>query len=283
MRNPWFAGALVLAVGMIFSSCGTAPPASPGPAPDATPTDSPQRLNVGLSTDRPGLGMLQVDGSNVRSGFDVDFARWLTIHAYPGFDLAEINVTAEQRVPFLTEGRVDLVIQTFSITDERRKSIGFAGPYIITQQGILVRAGDNRINNLDDLNDKNVCLVSGTTGLEQLNNREKITLTEKTGTSQCVTELLNGRVDAFSTDELILQGIALSDSSHLAVQDFTFGALERYGVGLPKGDTRTCEKITSAIQRFIIDGTWDQFFRFYFPNIDPVGRKPSPDQLNRCV
>lgn len=281
MPSRRLASALVLAAGMVLAACTTTPAVNAVPTTSAPP--SLERLNIGLSTDRPGLGMLQVDGSNVRKGFDVDFAYWLGRYAEPGFDLAEINVTSEQRIPYLEAGTVDLVIQAFSITDERRESVGFAGPYMITQQGVLVQAGDTRIAKLSDLAGKHVCTTSGTTSLEQLRGGERIFITEKTGNSECVKELLNGRVDAFSTDELILQGIALSDPSRLAVvPDFTFGALERYGVGLPKGDTRTCEKITSAIEKFIINGTWDQFFRSYFPGIDSAGYRPSPDQFSRC-
>ena len=49
-----------------------------------------------------------------------------------------IETISDNREPFLQEGKVDLVLASYSITDERRKVVGQAGPYMITGQQLLV-------------------------------------------------------------------------------------------------------------------------------------------------
>lgn len=112
----------------------------------STATRAPfgQNVNIGVATDMPGLGSL-TPGSDQRTGFDIDLADWLGQHADPQFDPNFVDLTIDKRSDALRTGKARLVIEVFSITDERRKSIGFAGPYLITRQGVMVRAGDNSI------------------------------------------------------------------------------------------------------------------------------------------
>jgi glutamate transport system substrate-binding protein len=104
-----------------------------------------------------------------------------------------------------------------------------------TQEGILVRAGDNRIRNKDDLVGKTVCTQSGTTSLIQLYNgsqKDQITITVDKGFKGCVDRLLKEQVDAVATDQIILIGLALSDPAHLSVvKDLTFARRNVTGLG----------------------------------------------------
>lgn len=80
---------------------------------------------IALSTDSPGLGF-QDPRTNQRSGFDVDLARWLGGEA--GFTPIEVDVNVDDRADALRRGNVDLVIASYTITDDRDKLIDFAGP-----------------------------------------------------------------------------------------------------------------------------------------------------------
>jgi glutamate transport system substrate-binding protein len=240
---------------------------------------------VGVGTDLPGLATLNPD-THARAGFDIDLVRWLGNNPPAKFTPVEVDVTVADRVEAVKQGRVDLAVESFSMTDERRKSIGFAGPYLITQQGVLVRAGDTRIKVVNDLAGKSVCTQTGGTSLDQLNNGGlgvKVTLVAQTGTRECVEMVLKGLVDAASTDQLILQGFARNDPRRLAVvPDLAFGAQERYGVGLPHGNVEKCREISEGIKAFITTGAWDQFFRTNFGDLNPSGYQPDPYKLDPC-
>ncbi|MEV0676256.1 transporter substrate-binding domain-containing protein [Actinosynnema sp. NPDC050436] len=260
-----------------------------GPGPDRRPTSSSQStllpsVNVGVGTDIPGLGLLNPD-THDRRGFDVDLYRWLGNNTEPRFVPVEVDVLIADRVNALALGRVQLVVHTFSMTDERRGKIGFAGPYLVSQQGFLVRDGEGfEVTSMEDLTGKTVCSQAGSTSYNQLTTgalKNKVTTTSEVGTRQCVDRLLRKEVDAASTDQIILRGFASQDP-RLKVAKWAFGAKERYGVGLPKGDRALCEQITQGIKDFIINGAWDQFFRANFGDLSSEGYRPNPNQLDPC-
>ncbi|RKT53971.1 transporter substrate-binding domain-containing protein [Saccharothrix australiensis] len=270
-----------LAAALVLTSC-TVPDTSASKSTGHT--QLVRAVTVGVGTDIPGLAVLDPD-SHERQGFDVDLYRWLGNNTEPKFTPVEVDVLIANRVNEIALGRVQLVVHTFSITDERRGKIGFAGPYLISQQGVLVREGDDRIRTIDDLAGKTVCSQAGSTSYNQLTSgslKGRVTTTSEDGTRQCIDRLLRGDVDAASTDQIILRGFA-RQTPGLKVLDLTFGAQERYGVGLPKGDRALCEQITDGIRSFITDGAWDQFFRTNFgEDLDLASHKPDPYRLDPC-
>ena len=74
---------------------------------------------------------------------------------------------SDNREPFLQAGEVDLVLASYSITDERREVVGQAGPYFVTGQQLMVKKGSD-IKSVDDLKGKEVCSVTGSTSLENV-------------------------------------------------------------------------------------------------------------------
>jgi glutamate transport system substrate-binding protein len=280
-------GAILLAGCLTLTACGTSSVVTDPPATGATSDifGRPGGVNVGVITDGPGLAELK-PGSNEREGFDVDLYRWLGNHVPPTFTPIPVDLTLDERVNSLRAGKVQLVVATFSITDERRQSIGFAGPYLITHQGIMVRAGDTRVHNVRDLVGMTVCTLSGSTSLTQLNEgpmQHQVILAVENSYNACVGRLLSGQVDAVSTDQIVLDGLAAEDPKHLSVvRELTFGAEERYGIGLPYGDTAACKTMTAKLREFIISGSWDQFFTKHFPKVDHESYKPDPYSLDPC-
>ncbi|NUT98041.1 MAG: transporter substrate-binding domain-containing protein [Saccharothrix sp.] len=255
------------------------------PAPTTPSVASDRPLNVGVGTDIPGLAVLNAD-THERLGFDVDLYRWLAHNTSPEFTPVEVDVTIADRVNAIAQGRVQLVVSVFSITDERRGKIAFAGPYLLSKQGFMVRSDfDQPIRTLDDLTGRTVCTQSGSTSYNQLTTgalRNRVTTTTEIGTRQCVERLLRNQVDVASTDEIVLRGFALQNPA-LKVLDLTFGAQERYGVGLPKNDRALCERMSEGIKGFITNGAWDQFFRANFGDLAPSGYKPDPFRLDPCT
>ena len=96
-------------------------------------------------------------------GFDPEMGKIMA--ASLGIDADDITwkeTISDNREPFLQEGEVDLVIASYSITDERREVVGQAGPYYVTGQQFLVGA-DSDISTLEDVKGTEVCSVTGST------------------------------------------------------------------------------------------------------------------------
>ena len=236
---------------------------------------------VGVSTDAPGMGY-QDPRANRRSGFDVDFYRWLGDEEE--FNPTETDLNADEREDALREGRVDLVFASYTITDEREKLIDFAGPYLETFQGVMVRADDPvEIATPERLGGKSVCARTGSTSIAELRAIPGVIVVEQIGLGECVSLLLDGSVRAVSTDQLLLYGYARQDQS-LSVLEVTFGALQKYGIGLPPQDgTENCKIMTERVQDFIISGAWEDAFLNNFGGLPPTEFKPDPNKLRGCI
>lgn len=202
---------------------------------------------IGVKEDQPGLGYLDVT-TGERTGFDNDIARWIA--ASLGFEEEQIEfqpIASANREQALVNGDIDYYVGTYSITDKRKEQIEFAGPYFITGQGFLVGA-DSEITDVEDVSDFNgmtVCSATGSTPIQNIkDNYPEIKTQEYDLYSACVEDLISGKVDAVTTDQAILIGYAAQYPDDVKVVGGLFTE-ERYGVGLPKGDTALQEHINT--------------------------------------
>ncbi|MBL0886527.1 glutamate ABC transporter substrate-binding protein [Myceligenerans indicum] len=254
MRKHTTAVALAAASALALAACSSAEPGNTGDGDGGGDT-----LTVGIKFDQPGLG-LQKGAEYV--GFDVDVAKYVA--GKLGYDEDQIEFTeavSANRETMLQNGDVDMIFATYSITDTRKEIVDFAGPYFVAGQDLLVAADDDSITGPEDLEGKNLCSVTGSTSAERIKDdyAEGVELVERPGYSECVSALASGAVDAVTTDDIILAGLAAAqeDPTVFKVVGNPFSE-ENYGVGLPKGSTDRCEEINTAITEMIDDGTWDE-------------------------
>lgn len=230
---------------------------------------SSKHLTIGVKYDQPGLGQKQPDGSV--QGFDIDVAKYIAKQL--GVDEKNINwkeARSANRDAFVQNGTVDMVIATYSITPERQKRVTFGGPYYVAHQDIMVRANDNSIKSLADLKGKKICAVQGsvswkniTDGTNKLNQKVDAKTVPANGYDDCITKLKGGSVDVVSTDNTILAGFAAREGNSVKVVNVPFTD-EKYGVGIKKGDTKSCEAINAAIAKMYADGSAQKFLQQEF-------------------
>lgn len=237
--------AVTLALGL--SACG-------GSSDDGSGGDS---LKIGIKFDQPGLGLKE---GNEYTGFDVAVAKYVAdkLGTAEG-DIEWIQAPSAQRETLLETGQVDMVVATYSITDSRAEKVGFAGPYFIAGQDLLVRADDDSITGPDSLDGKRLCSVTGSTSAQNVQEEVPGVNLQEFGTySECVSALVSNAVDALTTDDTILAGYASQPQyeGKLKVVGNPFSE-EKYGIGLKKGDTEQCEQVSAAITEMIDDGSWD--------------------------
>ena len=216
---------------------------------------------IGVKADQPGLGLRGADGAY--SGFDIDVARYVlkAIAATRGKDEPRITwreSPTSQRENLIDNGEVDAIVATYSIDTDRAARVAFAGPYLTTRQGLLVRADDTSITGPDTLGTKKLCSVTGSTPAQKIHDQYPDVQLQEFGTySECLPALLNGTIDAVTTDDTILAGFAAQEQYvgklKLTGEPFT---TEKYGVGLKKGDTALCTKVNDAIKKMVDDGAW---------------------------
>jgi glutamate transport system substrate-binding protein len=194
------------------------------------------KLRIGVATLDPLLG----GQKNAFVNFEEEIARYVAASlGYEGdrrIDL--VPLATEDRIPALQSGKVDLVVSSFSMTEEREKQVLFAGPYFVTTQEVLIplRLKD-RVQTIEDLRDPKlrVCASGGSTSeaeLEEHGIRPRVVK----DVSDCVRGIREGRYDVVSSDEAILAGFRSQFATEFEIVDMPFGTSERIGVGVPIGD-----------------------------------------------
>lgn len=256
-RRHRVSAALTVLVLALTTACGGNTTVNPSPSevPGATPGG---KLTIGISFDQPGLSLKFGD---TYSGFDVDTA----VYVAKALGVPEANITwvqadGDERQRLLTSGEADLIVSTFSITEDRKKVVDFAGPYFVAHQDLLVRRNEEEIASPETLNGRKLCSVTGTTSAALVKEKYKgdIQLEEKARFSDCVTALASSEVDAVTTDDLILAGFAAEEQYKGKLRLIGKGfSDELYGVGIQKGDTEMVAKVNAALTQYIADGSWE--------------------------
>jgi glutamate transport system substrate-binding protein len=217
------------------------------------------KVVIGVKFDQPGVGEKD-PATGELSGFDIEIAKLIAEALGLSEDDIEFKETVSaNREPFLKAGTVDLVIASYSITDDRRKVVSQAGPYYETGQQLLVRADDSSINGPDDLGGKKVCSVTGSTSIKTVQEKYGAEPAPFSTYTECVQQLLNNSVDAVTTDGAILLGYASKQPDDLKVVGDPFSQ-ERYGIGFAYGDTQMCEFLRDTLQEIFDDGGWAKAF-----------------------
>lgn len=242
--------------------------------------DSSGKIRIGIKFDQPGLGFQ--DGSNY-TGFDVDVAKYVANELGYAADKVEfVSSPSANRENMLANKQVDMIFATYSITDERKQRVSFAGPYFVAGQDLLVRKDDSSITGKDSLSGKKLCSVTGSTSAEKVKKDVPgVQLVEQPGYANCLGLLEKGGIDAVTTDDIILAGLAAAKANQgkFKVVGAPFSE-EKYGVGLPKGSDK-CESINTAITKMIDSGEWKKALEAntqgtgYTPN--SATNPPKPD------
>ena len=107
------------------------------------------------------------------SGFDIEIAR--LVAAELGFEPDKIDykvVPSADREDTIERGEIDYYVGTYTINDNRKQRVSFAGPYYVAGQDLLVRKDDTTITGQDTLKGKKVCSVTGSTPIQRIKDQQ---------------------------------------------------------------------------------------------------------------
>ncbi|MBS1672369.1 MAG: glutamate ABC transporter substrate-binding protein [Actinobacteria bacterium] len=254
----------LIAVVLVAAGCSGTLPTNTG---DNNATGS-STLTIGIADDLPGVSLKTDSGY---AGFDIDTANYVAGKlGVPTKNITWQRIDQDERISALTSGKVDLVVSTFSITQDREKEVAFAGPYFVAHQDLLIRRNDDTITGPETLDGKKVCAAAGTTSIDYLTShyRGEITVVKVPSWSECVRDLAAGTVDAVSTDDIILAGFASLPEYKGMLRVIGKGFTdEDYGIGLVQGDSRL-DTVRTALKEYISSGAWKASLN---ANIAPSG------------
>ena len=196
-------------------------------------------------------------------GFDIDMLRQVA-QAIFGSSASTyfrpVIVSNADRLTAVEKGQVDILAETMTMNCEREKSIDFSTVYYLAGQKILV-PDNSTIQGFQDLGGKRVCAPNGSTSLRNLvasGMPHHIQLWEANNTTDCLVMLQQGQVDAISTDDAILLGLAAQDTNVKIVG--TAFSNEPYGMAISKAHTDFTSFVNGVLAQARANGTWTQVY-----------------------
>ena len=222
-------------------------------------------LRVGVKQDLPNFGYRDPE-SNQYTGMEVEIAK--KVAAELGVDIEFTPVTAQTRGALLDNGQLDMVIATFTITEERKELYNFTTPYYTDAVGFLVRKDSNIQSSWEALDGLTIGVTQGSIQwglLEEIAAEKGIELNfrELGSNSEVVVALAAHRVDAFSIDQSILSAF-LGKTNELL--DLQYQPSE-YGIVTKKSNTDLATYLDGLVQDWTEDGTFQAIY-------DDFGLKP---------
>lgn len=231
-------------------------------AATATPTldkiKSAGVLKVGVKVDVPNFGLKNTKTGEIE-GFEIDLAKAIAKDLLG--DEKKVNtqgVTAKTRGPLLDNGEVDLVIATFTITDERKKVYNFSDPYFSDAVKLMVKK-DSGISGLKDLVGKTIGVAQSSTSMKAIQaaaekDKLNVKFDEYATYPEIKAALDSGRVQCFAVDGSILSGY-VDDTTTILGEKY---APQQYGVASKLDNKDLAEYVNAQISKLKSNGELDK-------------------------
>ncbi len=217
-------------------------------------------LKVGVKEDVPKFGYLD-PAKNVHEGMEIDLAKRIAKEIFGDETKVEFTgVNAKTRGPALDNGEIDMVIATFTITEERKLSWNFSDPYFTDYVGFLVLESSG-IQSWKDLDGKTIGVAQSASTRAALTEQAEedgitVQFMEFATYPEIKAALDSGRIDAFSVDQSILWGY--KDDKNVMLPDKF--APQEYGIATKKSNTELAEFVNNIIKEMKASGEMDQLY-----------------------
>ncbi len=242
---------MLLAFSLFLAGCGgssTQPAASKDEVPaDIKAIKDRGVFKAGVKVDVPKFGYKDPKTGNVE-GFEIDLVKALAKKILGDENKIELTGTvAKTRGPLLDNGDVDVVLATFTITEERKNSYNFSDPYYTDGVALMVKKAAGA-QSLKDLAGKKIGVAQSSTSRKAIQEAAdkqgiKVSFLEFGTYAEVKAALDSGRVDCFSVDAAILFGY-LDDSTTILSDRF---APQEYGAATKKSNTALAKLVNDTL------------------------------------
>ena len=209
-------------------------------------------------------------------GFDVDMGRQVAQAIFGDPDKIQIKVIGyDKRAAYAADGTVDLVADTMTINCARWKDVTFSTVYYDAGQKVLV-SSDSTATGIDDLGGKKVCAATGSTSLDNIAKAPaKPIAVGLAGFADCLVAFQQNEVDAISTDDTILVGLAAQDPYAKVVGErFTD---EPYGMAMSPEHPEFTRFVNAVLAKNRANGTWKATYDKWLGDFGPAPAPPAAE------
>src|SRR5438874_2422545 len=228
-------------------------------------------------------------------GYSIDICRAIVdaMSTEVGRDLVIkwVPVTSDNRIKAVVSGQVDLECGSTTSNLERKKVVDFSPVIFVAGTKLLVKKG-SPIRSFRDLAGRSVVVTAGTTNesaMRELVAKFKLNTTIVTGRDHgdSYAQLVEGKVDAFATDDVLLYGfLALNRAQDQLTVVGDFLSYDPYGIMFRKDDPQLASLVNTTLRELAASRELEQTYNKWFLRQLPTGQRlnlPMSAQLAEMI
>ena len=265
MKKKLLTSLLALGLLLVLTACRAV---SDTKADNWSTFDKTKTITIGFDNTFVPMGFEEKDGSY--SGFDIDLAN--AVFAEYGIMVHWQAIDWNMKETELNNGKIDLIWNGYTKTDERAKKVAFSMPYMQSEQ-ILVTKKSSGITTVADMTDKRLGAQTGSSGYDAFEAEPKLLKDRVKGHdatlydnfNQALIDLKADRVDAVLSDSVYANYYLNKEDDISLYNTFSAGyPAEEYVVGARKADKTLVEKINQAFIKLYQKGTFQEISKKWF-------------------
>lgn len=216
-------------------------------------------LNVAFEGTYPPFNF--IDDNDEFQGFDVDISNEIAERL--GVKANFIATKWDGLIGGLKADKFDIIIGQMTVTEERKKSVDFTDPYVITGSVLVTREDTNDITKLEDIKGKKVGVGGGTTFEEVANSVEGADVKLYKAVSDYIQDLTNERLDVIINDQLLISYNIKENKLPIKIASDIVNK-DEIGMAVNKGNEDFIKKVNTALREMKEDGTYNEIYKKWF-------------------
>lgn len=245
---------MLVGIVSVLAACGS--------SDEKSGAEGKDKLVIGIDDKFAPMGFR--DDKNNIVGFDIDLATEAAKHMDIAVEFQPIDWSTKESE--LASGRIDLIWNGYTITDERKEKVLFSKPYLENAQ-VLVTLKDSSLAKLTDLTNKKIGVQAQSSALDAFNDNaisKKVkNVSEFKDNVLALNDLKAKRVDAVVIDQVVIDYYMTQQPDTFKIMNETL-APEQYGVGIKKGNEALQTKLQEALDKMNEDGTAEEISDKWF-------------------
>jgi polar amino acid transport system substrate-binding protein len=207
-------------------------------------------------------------------GFDIDIAKEIARAIFGNPEAVQLRaINAGDRIPMIKSGDVDIVVRQMTITCDRLQQVAFSTEYLTAGQRVLVNKGAG-IRGIDDLGGKRVCAAKPSTNLDEIKAAPSHPIAVGVDTViDCLVMLQQHQVEAVSSDDTVLAGLAAQDpNTEVVGAPFSDAP---WGIAMKREAPDLVRYVNAVLASIKGNGTWRNIYPRWLSGLGPAPAPPA--------
>ncbi len=284
--RPMVAGSLLLAACLLATAAAAQTTGNEGLSPTLANIKNTHIVRLGYRESSPPFSFL--DQANRPIGYSLELCEAIVEEIGIEVDDANlkidyVKVTSDDRIPAVTQNKIDLECGSTTANAERAKQVAFS-PLMFVAGTKLMVPKSAQVSAVTDLKGKTVVVTKGTTNEQAMHNIDKkfslgLNIVAAGDHEQSYQMLVDGKADAFATDDILLYGlIARHKSQDKFKVTGEYLSYDPYGIMFRKGEPQLTAVVERTFRKLGSNRDLIPLYNKWF-----VSRLPTGERLNVAI